>query len=80
MENKTLIDELKAKIISLEGRLKESEFNIQEVTAIEEKYREDISKIKLSNKVFINIFLIYFFNIYININIIIINLACSKRN
>jgi chromosome segregation ATPase len=50
MENKTLIDELKAKIISLEGRLKESEFNIQEVTAIEEKYREDISKIKLSNK------------------------------
>lgn len=54
MENKALIDELKAKIISLEGRLKESEFNIQEVTAIEEKYREDISKINLTNKVIIN--------------------------
>jgi len=46
-----LIDELKAKVISLEGRLKESEFNIQEVNAIEEKYQEDISKIKLSNQV-----------------------------
>jgi len=55
MEKKTLIDELRAKVISLEGRLKESEFNIQEVTAVEDKYREDISKIEQSKQVNSNI-------------------------
>lgn len=50
-QSNKIMNNLKAKILELEGRLKESDFNIQEVDAIEKKYQSNIIDLEFENKV-----------------------------